>query len=151
MNKGTLAKNVAKVEAKEKELAEAKAKAKVRCHSFVSALPVPPLPPHPSALAPLALCSALEQAWGPVWMGRLDGKRSWVAMIATALSADRRRGSRVFVCVSACACGRAGLAVSLQPFRLQRCPLKGGQTTCWVEDNRVLSDASTLSRSRLWT
>ena len=101
MNKGTLAKNVAKVEAKEKELAEAKAKAKVRCHSFVSALPVPPLPPHPSALAPLALCSALEQAWGPVWMGCLDGKGAWVAMIATAPSADRRRGSRVFVCLCA--------------------------------------------------
>ena len=101
MNKGTLAKNVAKVEAKEKELAEAKAKAKVRCHSFVSALPVPsPFAP-PVRPRSLALCSALEQAGGPVWMGCLDGKGAWVAMIATALSADRRRGSRVFVCLCA--------------------------------------------------
>ena len=77
MNKGTLAKNVAKVEAKEKELAEAKAKAKVRCHSFVSALPVPPLPPHPSALAPWHSARrssrrGVQCGWG-VWMAKGRG------------------------------------------------------------------------------
>ena len=58
VNKGTLAKNVAKVEAKEKELAEAKAKAKVPCPQTQDAC----LPPNsaPSFSSPTCILPTLS-------------------------------------------------------------------------------------------
>ncbi|MGB1606237.1 MAG: hypothetical protein ACPIOQ_76625 [Promethearchaeia archaeon] len=94
MNKGTLAKNVAKVEAKEKELAEAKAKAKVRCHSFVSALPVPPLRPHPSLLCARAGVGS-----------SVDGVSGWQRGVGGNDSHGTERGQAAGVsciCVSVC-------------------------------------------------
>ena len=88
MNKGTLAKNVAKVEAKEKELAEAKAKAKVCCHSFVSALPVPspPAPPvRPRALGTL-LCARAGMG------SSVDGASGWQEVVGGNDSHGTERG-----------------------------------------------------------